>query len=107
MLKLHQQNIAYKLLIASTIPETQELITNMVNDFSSTETTSPVDELQVYSVSKHIASHLQSPTLLEKELFLENMEKEAKFVNFKYSIISDQTKIISEKIKAEPKIFKI
>ena len=31
--------------IASTIPETQELITNMVNDFSFTEVTSPEDEL--------------------------------------------------------------
>ena len=30
--------------IASTIPGTQELITNMVNDFSFTEVTSPEDE---------------------------------------------------------------
>ena len=44
--------------IASTIPETQELITNMVNDISFTEATSPEEELQVYSVSEHIVSHL-------------------------------------------------
>ena len=92
--------------IASTIPETQELITNMVNDFSFTEVTSPEDELQVYSVSEHIASHLQSPTVLENELFLDNMEKEAKFVNFKNNIISNLTKIISEKIKTGLKTFK-
>ena len=92
--------------IASTIPETQELITNMVNDFSFTEVTSPEDELQVYSVSEHIVSHLQSPTVLENELFLDNMEKEARFVNFKNNIISDLTKIISEKIKTELKTFK-
>ena len=65
--------------IVSTIPETQELITNMVNDFSFTETTSPEEELQVYSVSKHIVSHLQSPAVLENELFLDNMEKKSKF----------------------------
>ena len=65
--------------IASTIPETQELITNMVNDISFTEATSPEEELQVYSVSEHIVSHLQSPTVLENELFLDNMEKEARF----------------------------
>ena len=34
------------------------------------------------------------------------MEKEAKFVNFKNNIISDLTKIISEKIKTELKTFK-
>ena len=61
--------------IISTIPETQKLITNIVNDFSFTEVTSPEDELQVYSVSKHIASHLQSPTVLESELCLDIMEK--------------------------------
>ena len=93
--------------IASTIPETQELITNMVNDFSFTEVTSPEDELQVYSVSQHIVFHLQLPTVLENELFLDNMEKEAKFVNFKNNIISDLTKIISKKIKIKLKIFKI
>ena len=92
--------------IASTIPETQELITNMVNDFSFTEVTSPEDELQVYSVSEHIVSHLQSPTVLENELFLDNMEKEARFVNFKNNIIAELTKIISEKIKTELKTFK-
>ena len=93
--------------IASTIPETQELVTNMVNDFSFTEVTWPEDELQVYSVPEHILSHLQSPTVLENELFLDNIEKEAKFVNFKNNIISDLTKIISEKIKTELKAFKI
>ena len=91
--------------IASTIPETQELITNMVNDFSFTEVTSPEDELQVYSVSEHTVSHLQSPTVLENEFFLGNIEKEAKFVNFKNNIISDLTKIIGEKIKTELKPF--
>ena len=44
---------------------------------------------------------------LKNELFLDNMEKEAKFVNFKNNIISDLTKLISEKIKTELKIFKI
>ena len=44
-------------------------------------------------------SHLQSPTVLENELFLDNMEKEAKCINFKNNIISDLTKIISEKTK--------
>ena len=33
------------------------------------------------------------------------MKKEAKFVNFKNNIISNLTKIISEKIKTEVKIF--
>ena len=87
--------------VASTIPETQELITNTVNDFSFTEVTSPDDELQVYSVSQHIVFHLQLPTVLENELFLDNMEKEAKFANFKNNIISDLTKIISKKIKTK------
>ena len=92
--------------IASTVPETQALITNMVNDFSFTKAASLEEELQVYSVSEHIVSHLQSPTVLESELFLDNMEKEARFVNFKNNIISDLTKIISEKIKTELKTFK-
>ena len=35
------------------------------------------------------------------------MEKQAKFVNFKNNMISDQSKIISKKIKTELKIFKI
>ena len=52
-------------------------------------------------------SHLQSPTVLENELFLGNIEKEAIFVNFKNNIISDLTKIISEKIKTELKLFKL
>ena len=52
-------------------------------------------------------SHLQSLTVLENELFLGNMEKETKFVNFKNNIISYLTKIISEKIKTELKTFKI
>ena len=34
------------------------------------------------------------------------MEKEAKFVNFKNNVISDLTKTISKKIKAELKTFK-
>ena len=92
---------------ASTIPETQELITNMVSDFSFAEATSPEDELQIYSVSEHIFSHLQSSTVLENELFLDNMEKESKLFNFKNNIISDLAKIISEKIKTELKTFKI
>ena len=79
--------------IASTVPETQALITNMVNDFSFTKAASLEEELQVYSVSEHIVSHLQSPTVLESELFLDNMEKEERFVNFKNNIISDLTKI--------------
>ena len=52
-------------------------------------------------------SHLQSPAVLENELFLGNIEKEAIFVNFKNNIISDLTKIISEKIKTELKLFKL
>ena len=79
----------------------------MVNDFSFYEVTSPADELQVYSVSELIVSHLQLPTVLQNELFVDNMEKEAKFANFKYNIISDLTKIINEKIKTELKTFKI
>ena len=78
----------------------------MVNDISFTEAASPEEELQVYSVSEHIVSHLQSPTVLENELFLDNMEKEARFVNFKNNIIAELTKIISEKIKIELKTFK-
>ena len=92
--------------VTSTIPETQELITNMVNDFSFTEATSLEEELQVYSVLEHIVFHLQSPAVLENELFLDNMKKEARFVYFENNIISDLTKIISEKIKTELKIFK-
>ena len=45
--------------------------------------------------------------LLENELVLDNMEKEANFVNFKIKIISDLIKIINEKIKTELKTFKI
>ena len=52
-------------------------------------------------------SRLQSPTVLKNELFLDNMEKEPKFVNFKSNIISDLAKIISEKIKTGLKILKI
>ena len=52
-------------------------------------------------------SHLQLPTVLQNELFVDNMEKEAKFANFKYNIISDLTKIVNEKIKTELKTFKI
>ena len=61
---------------------------------------------RVYSVSEHIASHLQLPAVLENELFLHNMVNEAKLVNFKNNVISDLTKSISEKIKAELKTFK-
>ena len=77
-----------------------------IYDFSFTEATLSEEELQVYSVSEHIVSHLQSPTVLENELFLDNMEKEARFVNFKNNIISDLTKTISEKIKKDYKHLK-
>ena len=93
--------------IASTIPEIQELITNIVNYFSFTEVTSPEDELQNYSILEHIISYPQSPTVPENELFLDNMKKEVKFVKFKNNIISYLTKIISKKIKTELKTFKI
>ena len=79
----------------------------MVNNFSFTKATSPEDKLQVYSVSEHIVSHQQLPTVLKNKLFLDNVEKEAKFVNFKKNIISNLAKIISEKIKTELKISKI
>ena len=79
----------------------------MVNDFSFTEVTSPEDELQIYSVSEHVMSHLQSFIVLENKLFLDNMEKEAKFVNFKNNIFFDLTKIISKNIKTKLKLFKI
>ena len=46
------------------------------------------------------------PTALENELFLDNMEKEANFINFKINI-SDLKKIINEKIQMELKTFKI
>ena len=78
----------------------------MVDDFSLTEVTSPEDELKVYPVSEHIVSHLQSPTILENEIFLHNMDKEAKFVNFKNNITSYISKIIRKKIKSELNIFK-
>ena len=55
---------------------------------------------------ENIVSHLQSSTVLENELFLDNIEKEARFVNFKSNIIAELTKIISEKIKTELKTFK-
>ena len=74
----------------------------MVNDVSFTEATSPEEELQA---SEHIVSYLQSPTVLENELFLDNLEKEARFVNFKNNITAELTKIISEKIKIELKTF--
>ena len=79
----------------------------MVNDLSFEELTSPADKLQVYSVSELIVSHLQLPTVLQNELFVDNMKKEAKFENFKNNIISDLTKIINKKIKTELKTFKI
>ena len=49
----------------------------MVNDFTFTKVTLPEDELQTYSVLEHIVSHLQAPTVLENEFFLDNLEKEA------------------------------
>ena len=55
----------------------------MINDFSFTKFTSPEDELQAYSVSEYIVSHLKSPAVLENELFLDNMQKEGKFVDLK------------------------
>ena len=48
-------------LIASAIPETHKLKTNMINGFSFTKVTLPEDELLVYSVSE------QSPTILENK----------------------------------------
>ena len=78
----------------------------MVNDISFTKATSPEEELQVYSVLEHIVSHLQSPTILANELFLDNMEQETRFVNFKNNIITELTKIIRVKIKTELKTFK-
>ena len=78
----------------------------MVNDISFTKATSSEEELQVYSVLEHIVSHLQSPTILENELFLDNMEQETRFVNFKNNIITELTKIIRVKIKTELKTFK-
>ena len=61
--------------IACTIPETPELITNIVNDFSFTKVTSPEGELQIYSASEDIVSHLQSPAALENELFLDKKKQ--------------------------------
>ena len=78
----------------------------MVIDISFTKATSSEEELQVYSVLEHIVSHLQSPTILENELFLDNMEQETRFVNFKNNIITELTKIIRVKIKTELKTFK-
>ena len=52
-------------------------------------------------------SHLQSLTVLENELFIDNMKKKAKFPIFKNNIISVLTKVISKIIKTELKIFKI
>ena len=43
----HSQQTPNNSPIASTIPETPELITNMVNDVSFTEATLPEEELQV------------------------------------------------------------
>ena len=82
--------------IASTIPETQELIWLMTFHLPK-----PHDQRKNYKFTQfqNIVSHLKSPTVPENELFLDNTEKEARFVNFKNNIISDLTKIISEKIK--------
>ena len=43
-------------------------------------------------VSEHIVSYLQSPTILENELFLDNMYKEADFSNFFLKNVSDLKK---------------
>ena len=61
----------------------------------------PHDQRKNYKFTQfqNIVSHLKSPTVPENELFLDNTEKEARFVNFKNNIITDLTKIISEKIK--------
>ena len=56
--------------IASTIPETQELISNMVNDVSFTEATSPEEELQAYSVSEHISLIYNRRQYLKTSYFL-------------------------------------
>ena len=54
----------------------------------------------------HTVSHLELSKVLGNELFFDNMEKEARFVNFKNNIIAELTKIISEKVKTELKTFK-
>ena len=71
----------------------------MVNDFSFTKVQSPEERLQASScstlappVSEHIASSLQSPMILENELFLDNMHKEADFSNFFLKNVSDLKK---------------
>ena len=51
--------------VAFTMPEIQELITNVVNDLLFSEITSPEDELQAYSVSEHTVFYLQLLTALD------------------------------------------
>ena len=92
-------------LIASTRPETQELITNMVNHFSFTEVTSPEDQSQSLSLPS-FRTYCVSSTIAYST-WKRVIEKEAKVINFKNIIISDLTKIISKIIKAELKIFKL
>ena len=77
---------------------------NMVNEFSFTEVPSPEDKLQASSysplpspVSEHFISHLQSPRVLENELFLDNMDEGANLPNLRNKIIFDLTKIINKK----------
>ena len=76
--------------IASTIPETQELITNMVNDHQKKN----YKFTQFNDILSLIYNHRQ---YLKTSYILIIWKKEARFVNFKNNIISDLTKIISEK----------
>ena len=43
----------------------------------------PVTNPLEQPISEHTVFHLQSPVVLENELFLDNTEKEAKLVNLK------------------------
>ena len=79
--------------IASAIPETQKIINKSIFIHQSSITRSitipsPEGNFQVSSysplappASEHILSHLQLPTVLENEIFLDNMEKN--FLNLK------------------------
>ena len=73
------------------MPETKELINNMVNEFSFTKVSSPdlspvpspKEKMLSYNtlvspVSEHLVSHLQSTVVLENDLFLGNIEKKSK-----------------------------
>ena len=94
--------------IVSTIPETQELIANMVNDFSFTEATSPEDELLSFWVFilSVICSRWQYLKTSYCLIVWKKKQNFKKFRKFKNNIISDLTKIINEKIKTELKTFK-